>query len=125
MKIMIIDGSTAMRMIVRKTLRVAGFEGHEYSEFDDAKKAFAAIKASRPDLILSDWNMPNMTGIELIEALAREESRSNSGSSPPRRRPTCASARRPQERASSSRSRSHPAPSRRLWEGTSHEHRLL
>jgi two-component system chemotaxis response regulator CheY len=72
MKIMIIDDSTAMRMMVRKTLRVAGFEGHEYSEFDDAKKAFSAIKASRPDLILSDWNMPNMTGIELIEALARE-----------------------------------------------------
>ncbi len=71
MKIMIIDDSTAMRMIVRKTLRIAGFEGHEYSEFDDAQKAFAAIKSAPPDLILSDWNMPNMTGIELVEALAK------------------------------------------------------
>ena len=72
MKIMIIDDSTAMRMIVRKTLRVAGFEGHDYSEFDDAQKALAAIRSAPPDLILSDWNMPNMTGIELIEALAKE-----------------------------------------------------
>ncbi len=72
MKIMIIDDSAAMRMIVRKTLRVAGFEGHEYSEFDDGVKAFAAIKGAAPDLVLCDWNMPNMTGIELIEALTKE-----------------------------------------------------
>jgi two-component system, chemotaxis family, chemotaxis protein CheY len=72
MKIMIIDDSAAMRMIVRRTLRVAGFEGHEYSEFDDARKALAQIKDAPPDLILSDWNMPDMTGIELIEALATE-----------------------------------------------------
>jgi two-component system, chemotaxis family, chemotaxis protein CheY len=71
-KIMIVDDSTAMRMIVRKTLRLAGFEGHDFSEADDGMKALAAIKASRPDLVLSDWNMPNMTGVELLEALTKE-----------------------------------------------------
>jgi two-component system chemotaxis response regulator CheY len=70
-KIMIVDDSTAMRMIVRKTLRLAGFEGHDFSEADDGMKALAAIKASPPDLVLSDWNMPNMTGIELLEALTK------------------------------------------------------
>ena len=61
-----------MRMIVRKTLRVAGFDGHEYLEADDGAKGFAAIKSAPPDLVLSDWNMPNMTGIELLEKLTAE-----------------------------------------------------
>ena len=69
MKIMIVDDSSAMRMIVKKTLRQAGFEGHELTEADDGAKALAAIKASAPDLVLSDWNMPNMTGLQLLEAL--------------------------------------------------------
>src|SRR5260221_13359067 len=69
MKIMIVDDSTAMRMIVKKTLRLAGFEGHDITEADDGAKALAAIKASKPDLVLSDWNMPNMTGLQLLEAL--------------------------------------------------------
>jgi two-component system chemotaxis response regulator CheY len=71
-KILIVDDSTAMRMIVRKTLRLAGFEGHEFSECDDGAKALTAIKGSPPDLVLSDWNMPNMTGIELLETLTKE-----------------------------------------------------
>ena len=69
MKILIIDDSTAMRMIVRKTLRLAGFEGHDFSEADDGAKGLAAITAAAPDLVLSDWNMPNLTGIELLERL--------------------------------------------------------
>src|SRR5258708_36464886 len=69
MKIMIVDDSTAMRMIVKKTLRLAGFEGHDITEADDGAKALAAIKTSKPDLVLSDWNMPNMTGLQLLEAL--------------------------------------------------------
>ena len=69
MKILIVDDSTAMRMIVKKTLRLAGFENHEIAE---AAKAFTSIKASKPDLVLSDWNMPNMTGMQLLEALAKD-----------------------------------------------------
>lgn len=70
MKIMIVDDSAAMRMIVKKTLRQAGFEGHEITEAEDGAKALTAIEAAQPDLVLSDWNMPNMTGIELLEKLA-------------------------------------------------------
>jgi two-component system, chemotaxis family, chemotaxis protein CheY len=70
MKIMIVDDSAAMRMIVKKTLRQAGFEGHEFCEAEDGAKALDAIKAASPDLVLSDWNMPNMSGIELLEKLS-------------------------------------------------------
>jgi len=72
MKILIVDDSTAMRMIVKKTLRLAGFEHHEIIEADDGQKALAVIKASRPDLVLSDWNMPNMTGLQLLESLGKD-----------------------------------------------------
>ena len=90
MKIMIVDDSAAMRMIVKKTLRQAGFEGHEISEAEDGAKALAAIQSASPDLVLSDWNMPNMTGIELLEKL----------SSPPRRPRTCARVPPPPARSS-------------------------
>lgn len=69
MKIMVVDDSSAMRMIVKKTLRLAGFEGHDITEADDGAKALAAIQAAAPDLVLSDWNMPNMTGLQLLEAV--------------------------------------------------------
>ena len=45
MKIMIVDDSAAMRMIVKKTLRQAGFEGHEITEAEDGAKALAAIQS--------------------------------------------------------------------------------
>ncbi len=72
MKIMIVDDSTAMRLIVKRTLRQAGFEGHEIVECEDGDLALGAIKRAKPDLVLSDWNMPKMTGIELLEKLSAE-----------------------------------------------------
>jgi two-component system chemotaxis response regulator CheY len=71
MKIMVVDDSSAMRMIVKKTLRLAGFEGHDLIEAEDGAKALAAIKATTPDLVLSDWNMPNMSGMELLESIGK------------------------------------------------------
>jgi len=69
---MIVDDSTAMRMIVRKTMRQAGFDGHDYSEAEDGAKSLSAIKSAAPDLVLSDWYMPNMNGIELLENLTKD-----------------------------------------------------
>ncbi|MFT5173908.1 MAG: two-component system chemotaxis response regulator CheY [Gammaproteobacteria bacterium] len=72
MNILVVDDSRAMRMIVKKTLRDAGFGGHDITEAEDGVKALAAIKADPPDVVMSDWNMPNMNGIELLEALNEE-----------------------------------------------------
>lgn len=69
MRIMVVDDSTAMRMIVQRTLRKAGFRNHTFVEAADGAEALAAIAASPPDLVLSDWNMPRMTGIELLGSL--------------------------------------------------------
>lgn len=72
MNILVVDDSLAMRLIVMKTLREAGFEGHDMAQAEDGAKALEAIKASEPDLVLCDWNMPNMTGPELLQALNDE-----------------------------------------------------
>ena len=72
MKIMVVDDSKAMRLIVIKTLRDAGFSGHDIVQAADGKEALDLVLEDRPDLILCDWNMPNMTGPELLAALKAE-----------------------------------------------------
>jgi two-component system chemotaxis response regulator CheY len=72
MKILIVDDSKAMRMIVRRTLRQAGFGDHAVIEANNGKEALENIRQSLPDLVLSDWNMPEMSGIELLDSLRAE-----------------------------------------------------
>ena len=67
MKIMVVDDSKAMRMIVLRNLRQAGFDGETFIEAADGAQAYELIQADKPDLVLSDWNMPEMSGIELCE----------------------------------------------------------
>jgi len=69
MKILVADDSKAMRMIVTRTLRQAGFAGHDVVEAENGKEALSMVGSESPDLILSDWNMPEMTGIEFLKAL--------------------------------------------------------
>lgn len=72
MKILIVDDSKAMRMIVKRTLRQAGFGDAHVSEAGNGVEALAAARADRPDLVLSDWNMPEMNGLGLLQALRAE-----------------------------------------------------
>lgn len=69
MKIVIADDSRVMRQIVVRTLRQAGYGGHDLVEAVDGEDALTKIEDELPDLVLSDWNMPNRTGIELLRAL--------------------------------------------------------
>jgi two-component system chemotaxis response regulator CheY len=68
LRVLIADDSRVMRQIVIRTLRQAGYEW-DVREASDGVEALAAVQADEPDLVLSDWNMPNMTGIELLEAM--------------------------------------------------------
>jgi two-component system chemotaxis response regulator CheY len=69
MKILVVDDSSVMRKIVTRTLRQAGFGGHTIEEAENGKDALAKIEADAPDLVLTDWNMPEMSGIELAKAI--------------------------------------------------------
>ncbi len=69
MIILVVDDSKAMRMIVRRSLRQAGMGDHTVQEASNGREALESIEQAAPDLILSDWNMPDMSGIELLDAL--------------------------------------------------------
>lgn len=73
MKILVVDDSFAMRMMVVRTLRQTGIDTEDISQAEDGAVALDMIRQSVPDLVLADWNMPNMTGIELLEALRAED----------------------------------------------------
>ena len=68
-KILVADDSRVMRQIVIRTLRQAGYDDHDIVEAEDGADALAKVSSEKPDLVLSDWNMPNMTGIECLQAL--------------------------------------------------------
>jgi two-component system, chemotaxis family, chemotaxis protein CheY len=69
MKIVVVDDSKAMRMIVVRTLRQAGFGGHEVLEGENGREGLELVAQHGPDLILSDWNMPEMSGIQFLQTL--------------------------------------------------------
>ena len=65
MKILIVDDSKAMRMIVARTLNQTDLSGFTKIEASNGVEALEKIEQESPDLVLSDWNMPEMKGIEL------------------------------------------------------------
>ena len=69
MKILVTDDSRVMRQIVIRTLRQAGYDDHDIVEAEDGAQCLEKVGSEQPDLVLSDWNMPNMTGIECLRAL--------------------------------------------------------
>lgn len=69
MKILIVDDSKAMRMLVASNLRQAGYKGHTIIEAENGAAGLKMVMEHEPDLVLSDWNMPEMTGIELLQSL--------------------------------------------------------
>lgn len=69
MKILIVDDSKAMRMIVQRTLRQAGITGHDVAEAADGREALDKLRSESFDVVMSDWNMPTMSGIELLTAV--------------------------------------------------------
>jgi two-component system chemotaxis response regulator CheY len=66
MKILIVDDSKAMRMIVQRNLRQAGYGEATFVEACDGAEALSVAIAESPDLIVSDWNMPVKNGIEFL-----------------------------------------------------------
>ena len=73
MPILIVDDFSTMRRIVKTCLRQIGFEN--VTEAEDGAVALQKLKsASAPfQLIISDWNMPNMMGIDLLKAVRADE----------------------------------------------------
>ena len=69
MKVMIVDDSKSMRMIVKRTLKQAGFDDMEFEEAEDGTEALDKIGDYAPHLVLCDWNMPMMNGIDFLRKI--------------------------------------------------------
>lgn len=67
MKILVVDDFATMRRIVKNILTQLGFKN--IIEADDGTTALNMLKGEKVDLIVSDWNMPKMTGLDLLKAV--------------------------------------------------------
>ncbi len=66
-KILIVDDFSTMRRIIKNLLRDLGF--NNTAEADDGSTALPMLKAGGFDFLITDWNMPGMTGIELLKTV--------------------------------------------------------
>ena len=71
--ILIVDDMAAMRKILKTLLAQLGYKNVD--EAEDGKQALEKLRQNpdKYDLVITDWNMPNMTGIELVQAIRSDE----------------------------------------------------
>ncbi|WP_199096926.1 chemotaxis response regulator CheY [Dyella sp. ASV21] len=72
MKILVVDDFSTMRRIVRNLLVELGFSNGLIQEADDGESALTLLRSTPFDMVVTDWNMPNMTGIDLLRAIRAE-----------------------------------------------------
>jgi two-component system chemotaxis response regulator CheY len=71
MKVLIVDDFATMRRILKNILKQIGFSN--IAEADDGKTALAKLKDRKFDLVLCDWNMPEMSGLELLQEIRSDD----------------------------------------------------
>ena len=67
MKILIVDDFSTMRRIIKNLLRDLGFNNTQ--EADDGNTGLPMLQSGNFDFLVTDWNMPGMTGIDLLRAV--------------------------------------------------------
>lgn len=71
MKVLVVDDFATMRRIIKNVLKQIGFTN--IIEADDGTTALGVLKKETVDLIISDWNMPKMTGLDLLKNVRSDE----------------------------------------------------
>ncbi len=71
--VLIVDDSLAMRAILKKVLKASGFNLGQIFEAGNGKEALEAIKKEQLDIVLTDYNMPVMNGLELVAAMKKND----------------------------------------------------
>ena len=72
MKFLVVDDFSTMRRIVRNLLKELGFINVQ--EAEDGIDGLNKLRAEKFDFVVSDWNMPNMTGIDMLRAIRADAS---------------------------------------------------
>jgi len=68
-RILIVDDSRAIQAIIRRVLECEELGQLDFQTANDGAEALDKVQAFKPDLVLSDWHMPGVSGIELLQAL--------------------------------------------------------
>ena len=71
--VLIVDDSSTMRAVIKKVIKVSGFNVGQFLEAGDGGEALAVLANEWVDVVLSDINMPNMNGLELIGRMHADE----------------------------------------------------
>ena len=71
MKILTVDDFSTMRRIIRNMLRQLGYTN--IVEAEDGAEALSLLQREKVDFVISDWNMPNMSGLDLLKAIRADE----------------------------------------------------
>ncbi len=69
--ILIVEDSISMRHTIKSSLRTQGFE--KLIEANDGQIALTTMQKGKVDIVISDWSMPNMSGLELFNALKSDD----------------------------------------------------
>jgi two-component system chemotaxis response regulator CheY len=72
MDILLVDDSKTMRVILQRAIRQAGYRTLAVAEAENGKDALDKMRGHSPRLVLSDWNMPEMSGIDFLRHLRAE-----------------------------------------------------
>ena len=75
MKVLVVDDFATMRRIIKNVLKQIGFTN--ILEADDGTTALGILKDNKVDLIISDWNMPKMSGLDLLRKVRTENDTKN------------------------------------------------
>ena len=67
MKILIVDDSSTMRRIIGNVVQQLGFSKDDFDEAEDGVVAWSMLQKGQYDIVLTDWNMPNMNGLDLVK----------------------------------------------------------
>lgn len=75
MKVLIVDDYATMRRVITNMVKEIGFNLDNIDEANDGTTALTKMKTQKYDLIISDWNMPKMTGIEFLKAIRNSDTK--------------------------------------------------
>jgi two-component system chemotaxis response regulator CheY len=79
MDLLLVDDSKTMRLLVHRAIRQAGYRDLTVCEAENGIDALEKLKSVKPKLILSDWNMPEMSGIDFLRKLRGENNQTPFG----------------------------------------------
>jgi two-component system chemotaxis response regulator CheY len=71
--ILVVDDSLPMRKVIRKTIMASGFAMADYDEASDGSEALKIMRDKWVDIVVTDYNMPGMNGLELVDEMKKDE----------------------------------------------------